>query len=766
MLSLPSIVTSRNMEPFIDLSSDSPPTPGVGDRWEEEESCGDSDQADVERRFQEMRKRSRRPTIDLTEEEVEKADRAEEDHEIKLQPEIAQVIEVIDLTAEKAPRRPRTVANPPKRNPSIALPNRSLDTYTYNDMELKRGVTIEMLPLTQLRQASFLLIQLIIDTESGIIIRGLPLTRTRNLRGQLPRLRNEVVLVLEIDKDDCRPHDEQAAIEIPIHMVLMTRICHITNKPFPEHRFPRGIYENVKDIEEKAVLICRWKVRYIWTDAVKRVNKKPPNEFVIARIIAEEVPKERFRASDSCLMNTWRGGKVRGGSYIPDEPDSSLLMVNLDGSEGHDIITGDGWIPRKPGQQYTFGDMFCGAGGASCGAKYAGFRVVLGVDHADGACNTYRLHYPEADLREQDMYDFIVEMRSSRLHVDVLHLSPPCQYWSPAHTTPGVNDDANIAILFACHELIKILRPRIFTVEQTFGILHPKFEFYFNSLIQGFTQHNYSIRWKVVNLLTWGTPSQRNRLVMVGACLGEELPPFPVTTHSRDPVDGDGTKPYRTVKQVLRKIPPGAAEFDELHKPHRMKRVQKERWDPGIPLLRTITCSGGIGNYHYSGRRDFTLREYAMLQGFPPDYQFQRPSQKRQIGNAFPPLVVKALYKHLRRWLEHKDHISANDDELSESDEDDDNDSDSDPAHYEFEYDNDVQFLGERGIERHLSEVEFLGGRKLHQQASVLTINESESEDGMEIDAMSQDVSSPGLCVDAAELKAKGQDPSRPIELD
>ncbi|KAI1134588.1 S-adenosyl-L-methionine-dependent methyltransferase [Hypoxylon sp. FL0543] len=734
---------------------------GARNGWEEDELCDDSDQADIERRIQGRPSRSQHPTIGQTRDQDEEGVEAEREIEIILESQVAEVIEIIDLTTERAPRRPRTLANSPRRNLPVELPSLRLDNYTHNGMELRRDVTVELLEMPsspRLCHASFLLIKLIISTPAGIILRGLPLTRTRNLRGQLPRLRNELALILEVDSDDLRPDDEQAAIEVPVDKVKGIRICHITNKVFPEHRFPLGIDDTIKDIEEKGVLVCRWKISYIWGDAVKRMNNKPPSEFVVVRIHEEDVPKRRFRASNSCLVNTWRGGKVRGGSFIPDEPESSRLMVNLEADEAQTSTLQDAEIPKKPGQKYTFGDMFCGAGGASCGAKRAGFRIELGVDNAPGACNTYRLHFPEADLRQQDMYDFIMEMIPSRLHIDVLHLSPPCQYWSPAHTTAGANDEANIAILFACHELVKRLRPRIFTVEQTFGILHPRFEFYFNALVHGFTQYDYSVRWKMINLLAWGASSQRQRLVMIGSCIGEELPPFPVATHSKEPVDGDGTRPYRTVKEVLRKIPPDAAWNDELHNTRKLKRVRKARWDPDVPLGRTITCSGGVGNYHYSGRRDFTLREYAVLQGFPANYQFQRPEQKKQIGNAFPPVVVKTLFKHLRRWLERKDRVSAREDELSESEEEYDIESELDYS------DSDVEYLGGREVDRKTSDVEFLGGRTLRQQASVVTINDSELEDGMELDAMSQDVYSPKLSVERIQLT--GCDRASPIELD
>ncbi|KAI1405082.1 S-adenosyl-L-methionine-dependent methyltransferase [Hypoxylon fuscum] len=726
------------------------------DEWEEEEQSADKEQAAIERRFQEMPSHASLVTIDLSNSLPDENE--EHENEVKLEPGIARVIEVIDLTAERTQRRPRQVGRAPKRNPSIAPPSERMDSYTYNGMELRCGITVEMTPIPELHMASFLLVQLIFRTGYGIILRGLPMTRTKNLRGQLQRLRNEVALVLRIDQDDLRPDEEQAAIEIPIDRVQKIRTCHITNKNFPEHRFPNGIYKDVEDIEERGVLVCRWKRLSIWRDAEKRVRGSPCSEFVIAHITAGEVRKDRLRATDSCLMNNWRGGKVRGGSFVPGEPEARL-MVNVEDDGVQDGVSRDIWTVRKPGQQYTLADMFCGAGGASCGVRSAGFRIKLSCDNAEGACRTYRLNFPEVDLRQQDMYDLIMEMRASRSHIDVLHLSPPCQYWSPAHTTPGVGDEANIAILFSCHELIKSLRPRIFTLEQTFGILHPKFEYYFNALVHGFTQHNYSVRWKVVNLLSWGAPSQRQRLIMIGACPGEELPPYPVATHSSDPIPGDGTKPYRTVRQMLRKIPRGVV--DDLHEPQRMKRIRKPSWDPDVPLARTITCSGGVGNFHYRGRRCFTLREYATLQGFPVDYQFQRPEQKRQIGNAFPPLVVQALYKHLRMWLEQKDRIHAgeDEDEVSES-ENDENYGGSDHGS-EVDKDSDVEFIEQREID---SEIQYLGGRNIRSHASVVTIDDSASDDGMDIDAMSQDVYSPGVYLDTAQLK--GNDPSGPIELD
>ncbi|KAF2971675.1 hypothetical protein GQX73_g1841 [Xylaria multiplex] len=94
-----------------------------------------------------------------------------------------------------------------------------------------------------------------------------------------------------------------------------------------------------------------------------------------------------------------------------------------------------------------------------------------------------------------------------------------------------------------------------------------------------------------------------------------------------------------------------------------MARKCFERWDSDVTLKRCITTNGGSGNYHPNGKRDFTLREYATLQTFPVDYPFQKPERKKQIGNAFPPMVVKVLYTHLRKWLENKDRVYATENE-------------------------------------------------------------------------------------------------------
>src|SRR5690606_15701466 len=74
-------------------------------------------------------------------------------------------------------------------------------------------------------------------------------------------------------------------------------------------------------------------------------------------------------------------------------------------------------------------------------------------------------------------------------------------------------------------------------------------------------------------------------------------------------------------------------------------------------LPRCITTSGGQ-NYHFSGTRDFTLRELATLQGFPAYHAFEGPYIKKQIGNAFPPVVAEHLFRHVQKWLLDEDGMA------------------------------------------------------------------------------------------------------------
>ncbi|KAL8782889.1 MAG: hypothetical protein Q9195_009545, partial [Heterodermia aff. obscurata] len=171
-------------------------------------------------------------------------------------------------------------------------------------------------------------------------------------------------------------------------------------------------------------------------------------------------------------------------------------------------------IPPSPTRRYTFGDCFCGAGGVSRGAVQAGLRVEWGFDCNAYACSSYRLNNPFTAVYPLWAHDFCHKTTDRDFKVDICHLSPPCQFFSDAHTVMGKHDDVNTASLFAISELVKKAKPRVVMLEQTSGLLR-RHEIYFNAVVLMFTALGFSIRWKILNCADYGVPQRRMRIFMI-----------------------------------------------------------------------------------------------------------------------------------------------------------------------------------------------------------------------------------------------------------
>lgn len=169
-------------------------------------------------------------------------------------------------------------------------------------------------------------------------------------------------------------------------------------------------------------------------------------------------------------------------------------------------------------QRYTFGDAFCGAGGTSRGAKSAGFHVDWGFDFDPAAITSYQLNFYEAKCLAAWAHDFVQISEGDESKVDVLHLSPPCQVFSFAHTVDGKDDEMNTATFFAVVELVKRARPRVVTLENTSGlaVLYP---LWLNTAINFFTSLGFSIRWKILNFAEYGLAQARKRLIIIASWL-------------------------------------------------------------------------------------------------------------------------------------------------------------------------------------------------------------------------------------------------------
>jgi hypothetical protein len=90
-----------------------------------------------------------------------------------------------------------------------------------------------------------------------------------------------------------------------------------------------------------------------------------------------------------------------------------------------------------------------------------------------------------------------------------------------------------------------------------------------------------------------------------------------------------------------------------------MRKETEKIMRPGDGPAICITMTGGQNNLHPDGRR-YTLREFAVLQGFPLFHAFPPMLSESacigQIGNAFPPSVVKILLRSVRQQLQQADN--------------------------------------------------------------------------------------------------------------
>lgn len=181
--------------------------------------------------------------------------------------------------------------------------------------------------------------------------------------------------------------------------------------------------------------------------------------------------------------------------------------------------------PTKSGRvdkKYISADLCAGAGGTSTGAKMAGLEIKYLLDFDSDACKTLRLNFPGATVLEMDIGAFSVDDTTDATggdHVDVMHISFPCQGHSAANT--GINvelDHERIATAYgALENILKKCKPRCLTLEQVPGILWKKDGQHFRAQVCALAEAGYSLRWKVVNFAQHGNSQARKRVIVIAA---------------------------------------------------------------------------------------------------------------------------------------------------------------------------------------------------------------------------------------------------------
>ncbi|KAL8909166.1 MAG: hypothetical protein Q9207_000340 [Kuettlingeria erythrocarpa] len=326
-----------------------------------------------------------------------------------------------------------------------------------------------------------------------------------------------------------------SSVTLPAADAIRMREIVVTNEAYPMYSFKEE--KNNRSLQrdsarERCRLVCRWKILMVYRTEARR---KARVSMCISRMRTED-SDHNYRARDGHLRQEWRGATIRGGrchSWLPGEKDFDVAEHGR--TRGVDILgfhrqstmrvnntvdlTGNA-LQTLQAQRYMFGDAFCGAGGASRGAKAAGLRIDWGFDYDPAAIESYGKNFFAARC-EVAPADVFITSTDGDYVVDVLHISPPCQTFSPIHVHTGKDDDQNSSALFAVGELLKKTKPRVVTLENTFGLMQNRWKDWLYSMIRVFTALGFSVRWTVLNLAEYGLPQARRRLILIASCFKE-----------------------------------------------------------------------------------------------------------------------------------------------------------------------------------------------------------------------------------------------------
>lgn len=340
-------------------------------------------------------------------------------------------------------------------------------------------------------------------------------------------------------------------------------------------------------------------------------------------------------------------------------------------------------------RKYTAIDLFCGAGGLTCGLKQAGFDVLAGIEMQEIAAETYCKNHADTLLLQDDICNISPSevMRMLRLRPKELALlagCPPCQGFSSLRTRNknlSVDDQRN-ELIFEFIRWVKVFLPKCIMLENVPSLAKDsRMQIAVSQLRDlGYVIDNYSVR--VEDIADYGIPQRRNRMILLASLYGTITPPdisivrstvkeaiadLPKAGMSGDPLHDYPEERSEKIKKLISLIPKnGGSRSDlpeeywlECHKryPSGFKDVYgRMRWDDVAPTITGGCHNPSKGRFlHPEEDRAITLREAALLQSFPQDYFFSlrrgKDSVALMIGNALPPKFIRqqgeALVKHL-----------------------------------------------------------------------------------------------------------------------
>lgn len=320
-------------------------------------------------------------------------------------------------------------------------------------------------------------------------------------------------------------------------------------------------------------------------------------------------------------------------------------------------------------------DLFAGCGGLTLGLKQAGFKVVAAVEIDLHAVRTYKANHPRVLVRATDIQKLSAaglmrDLGICRGELDLLAGCPPCQGFSALRTRNGArrNRDNRNDLVREMLRFTRVLLPKTIMME---NVPRLKNHSLFKELCRGLRRLGYHVRSDIKDAAHYGTPQRRKRLILL-AGRGFEIEfakeartprtvrgaigSLSAPARSRDPLHKMPETRSPRILELIRDIPKNGGSRRDLPEHRQLACHQRSdgfadvygrmAWDDVAPTITSGCFNPSKGRFlHPEQDRAITMREAALLQGFPRGYSFDMSAGKEAIalaiGNALPPEFIR-----------------------------------------------------------------------------------------------------------------------------
>lgn len=331
-------------------------------------------------------------------------------------------------------------------------------------------------------------------------------------------------------------------------------------------------------------------------------------------------------------------------------------------------------------------DLFSGCGGLTLGLKQAGFNVVAAVEFDAAAAKTYTANHSDVALQQIDIRELCADELRGRLglirgELDLLAGCPPCQGFSTLRTRNGANRnrDARNNLINEMLRFANAFLPKAIMLENVPKLAKHRL---FRDFCSALKKLGYQCVFEVKDAAKYGVPQRRRRLILLASrgfdikfakaaakirTVRGTIGRLPKPGNSRDDLHNFPEK-RRTEKvlKLIRDIPKDGGSRGDLPMSRQLECHKRSdgfkdiygrmAWDSVAPTITSGCFNPSKGRFlHPEQDRAITLREAALLQGFPRSYTFNVAFGKEaialMIGNALPPEFIRRHAREIRNGL-------------------------------------------------------------------------------------------------------------------